>query len=68
MKHTEIEAIMTAKVNEFITKGYTINATTMSGSQGEIAKIDFRKATKFTGSCWSRPPSTTTTAPATSRS
>ncbi|MBR3239179.1 MAG: hypothetical protein IKF99_12145 [Oscillospiraceae bacterium] len=43
MKHTEIEAIMTAKVNEFITKGYTINATTMSGSQGEIAKIDFRK-------------------------
>ena len=43
MKHTEIEAIFTAKVNEFIQNGYTINATTMAGSQGEIAKIDFRK-------------------------
>ena len=43
MKHTEIEAIFTAKVNEFITNGYTINAATMSGSQGEVAKIDFRK-------------------------
>lgn len=43
MKHTEIEAIFTAKVSEFITNGYTINAATMSGSQGEVAKIDFRK-------------------------
>lgn len=43
MKHTEIEAIMTAKVSEFIQNGYTINAATMSGSQGEIAKVDFRK-------------------------
>lgn len=43
MKHTEIEAIFTAKVNEFLANGYTINTATMSGSQGEVAKIDFRK-------------------------
>lgn len=43
MKHTDIEAIFTTKVNEFITNGYIINATTMNGSQGELAKIDFRK-------------------------
>ena len=47
MKHTEIEAIFTAKVAEFITNGYTINATTMAGSQGEIAKIDFRKGNEI---------------------
>jgi len=43
MKQTEIEAIMTAKVAEYITKGYTFSTTTMSGHQGEIAKIDLRK-------------------------
>ena len=43
MKHIEIEAIMTAKVAEYITKGYTFSTTTMSGHQGEIAKIDLRK-------------------------
>lgn len=47
MKHTEIEAIFTAKVAEFISNGYTINATTMAGSQGEIAKIDFRKGNEI---------------------
>ena len=43
MKHTDIEAIFTAKVNEYIQKGYTFNTTTMAGSQGEIAKVDLRK-------------------------
>jgi len=43
MNQIEIEAIFTAKVTEYIQNGYTINPTTMSGHQGEIAKIDFRK-------------------------
>lgn len=43
MKHTEIEAIFTAKVTEYIQKGYTFNLTTMSGSQGEIGSVDLRK-------------------------
>lgn len=40
MKKHEIEAIFTAKVQEYILKGWRINTTTMSGHQGEIAKID----------------------------
>ena len=40
MKKHEIEAIFTAKIQEYIAKGYTISTTTMSGHQGEIAKID----------------------------
>ena len=43
MKSAEINAIYAAKVTEFLTAGYTINTNTMDGSQGEIAKIDFRK-------------------------
>ena len=43
MKSTEINAIYAAKVAEFLTAGYTINTNSMNGSQGEIAKIDFRK-------------------------
>lgn len=43
MKHTEIEAIFTAKVTEYIANGYTINLSTMSGSEGEIGKVDLRK-------------------------
>lgn len=43
MKHTDIESIMTAKVAEYIAKGYTFSTATMSGSQGEIAKVDVRK-------------------------
>ena len=43
MKHTEIEAIFTAKVTEYIQKGYVINLTTMNGSQGEIGSVDLRK-------------------------
>lgn len=43
MKSTEINAIYAAKVAELLNAGYTINTNTMDGSQGEIAKIDFRK-------------------------
>lgn len=40
MKFAEINKRYTEIVTEYITKGYTINAGTMSGSQGEIAHID----------------------------
>lgn len=43
MKSTEINAIYAAKVAEFLAAGYSINTNSMNGSQGEIAKIDFRK-------------------------
>ena len=43
MKSTEINAIYADKVSEFLNAGYQINTNTMNGSQGEIAKIDFRK-------------------------
>ena len=43
MKSTDINAIYAQKVTEYLTAGYTINVNTMNGSQGEIAKIDFRK-------------------------
>lgn len=39
----EIEAAYTAKVAEYIAKGYTIYTATMRGHQGEIAKVDLRK-------------------------
>ena len=42
MKSTEINAIYAAKVAQFLKNGYQINTNTMNGSQGEIAKIDFR--------------------------
>ena len=40
MKRTELNTIFTAKVNEYLAKGYTFNTETMAGSQGEIAKVD----------------------------
>lgn len=43
MKFAVIEAKFTAKVAEYIAKGYTFNAHTMRGSQGEIAKVDLHK-------------------------
>ena len=43
MKSAEINAIYAAKAAEFLAAGYTINTNSMNGSQGEIAKIDFRK-------------------------
>ena len=43
MKYTDINNIFSAKVAEFLANGYQINTNTMGGSQGEIAKVDFRK-------------------------
>lgn len=40
MKKHEIDAIFTAKVQECLVKGYAFSTTTMSGHQGEIAKVD----------------------------
>lgn len=47
MKHTDIEAIMSAKVAEYITKGYILSTTTMSGHQGEVAKVDVKKGNEI---------------------
>lgn len=43
MRHEDIETIFSAKVAELIANGYRINASTMGGSQGEIAKVDLRR-------------------------
>ncbi len=40
MTQKDINSKYTAVVAEFMAKGYTINAGTMSGSQGEMAHID----------------------------
>ena len=40
MKFAEINARFTEKVAEYMAKGYTINTATMSGSQGELGKVD----------------------------
>ena len=58
MKHTDIEAIMTAKVAEYAANGYILSAATMSGHQGEIAKVDLKKGNEIirilltSESCW----------------
>lgn len=39
----EISAIATAKVNEFIEKGYVFNFGTMAGSQGDVFYADLNK-------------------------
>lgn len=46
MKQHDIEAIMTAKVTEYIAKGYVLSPATMSGHQGEIGKVDLHKGTE----------------------
>lgn len=45
MIRREIDTAFTAKVSEYITKGYTFLTNTMGGSQGEIAKVIVRKDT-----------------------
>lgn len=40
MKYADINKRYTEIVNEYLTMGFTINTATMSGSQGEVAKID----------------------------
>jgi len=43
MKSYEIEQFFTAKMIQYIARGYTINPGTMAGHQGEISKIDLKK-------------------------
>jgi len=43
MDRNELNRIFTGKVTELIAQGYQINAGSMRGSQGEIAKVDLRK-------------------------
>lgn len=40
MKYAEINKRYTEIVAEYMAKGYTVNTTTMGGSQGEIAHLD----------------------------
>lgn len=40
MTKTELNNIFTAKVNSYLSKGYTFHLDSMSGSQGEIGKVD----------------------------
>ncbi len=42
MKYTDINALFTAKVTEYLQKGYVFNTSSMAGHQGEIAKVDLR--------------------------
>ena len=56
MKYAEINKIFTNKVNEYLANGYTINSATMSGSQGEVAKIDLTNGNEIIrimiDECW----------------
>lgn len=47
MKYADINRRYTEIVAEYIGKGYTINTATMSGSQGETAKIDLTNGTEI---------------------
>ena len=40
MKKADLNTIFTAKVTEYLAKGYTIYTDSMAGHQGEIAKVD----------------------------
>jgi hypothetical protein len=56
MKYAEINKKFTDKVNEYLNKGYTINSATMTGSQGEVAKIDLTNGKEIIrimiNDCW----------------
>lgn len=43
----EIDSLFTKKVADYIAAGYVINSNTMSGSQGEIGKIDLRNGETY---------------------
>lgn len=47
MKKQDIRDAYTAKLTELLNQGYTIFPDTMSGHQGEIAHIDFRKGSEI---------------------
>ncbi len=43
MKYVEIEKLFTETVAKFLTDGWTFHTASMTGHQGEIAKVDFQK-------------------------
>lgn len=47
MKHTDIEKIMSTKVSQYIFRGYILSTATMSGHQGEVAKVDLKKGNEI---------------------
>lgn len=47
MKYADINKRFTEIVAEYIGKGYTINSSTMRGSQGETAKVDLTNGTEI---------------------
>lgn len=47
MKFEQINRRFTEKVAELLSQGYIMNATTMGGSQGEIAKVDLTDGNKI---------------------
>lgn len=47
MKYADINKRYTEIVAEYISKGYAINTATMSGSQGETAKVDLTDGTEI---------------------
>lgn len=47
MKFIDINRKFTAAVSSYIEQGYSINAGTMGGSQGEIANIDLTNGTEI---------------------
>lgn len=55
MKYIDINQKFTAKVAEYIAKGYTINIATMSGSQGEVAHVDLTDGKQVVRVCGPAP-------------
>ena len=47
MNQNDINRLFTEKVTELIGQGFQINPATMSGSQGEIGKVDLRKGSEI---------------------
>lgn len=47
MKYIDINRKFTAAVSSYMTQGYTLNSSTMGGSQGEIASIDLTNGTEI---------------------
>lgn len=47
MKMNEIYKVFTEKVNEYIQRGYYIHASSMSGHQGEVGKVDLSNGKKL---------------------
>ena len=43
MKRYDIDKIFTRLMGEYLEDGYLLNTNTMSGHQGEVAKVDLRK-------------------------